>query len=113
MQGPTTSSDETRTGTVHGRRSLSGSCLWLDVAGFSALTDRASGEGAIGTETLSGILTRVYADIVSVVRSNDGEVYFFAGDGALCFWYAASVVELPDSTWAAAHTALSLRRLLS
>jgi class 3 adenylate cyclase/tetratricopeptide (TPR) repeat protein len=95
------------------RRKVSGSCLWLDIAGFSALTDRASSEGATGIEKLSDTVSRLYRQIDEAVRASAGQVLFFAGDGALCFWQVDSTRLLPDSALAAASTALALRSALT
>lgn len=107
------------------RRKISGSCLWLDIAGFSALTDRAQSEGAAGIEKLSDTVSSIYRQIDELVHASAGEVLFYAGDGALCFWREGGAPEVAEevsgeaaearfvAAVAAAHTALSLRTRLS
>ena len=76
--------------TLPARRQLWGSCLWLDVTGFTKLSEKLTKRGPIGIERLSERLNRLYGGISAVVASTGGDVLFFAGDGALCMW------EVPD-----------------
>lgn len=92
---------------------MAGSCLWLDIAGFSALTERASSEGAAGIEKLSDTVSSIYRQIDELVNISAGEVLFYAGDGALCFWRSGSAASSLESAVAAADAALTLRARLA
>lgn len=90
-----------------------GSCLWLDLAGFSKLTDHATSRGPSGIESLSVTLGRLYATIEEVVRVNSGELLFIAGDGALCCWRRDDFQLASDVAFAASTAALALRGALA
>lgn len=94
--------------TVACRRTVWGSCLWLDVSGFSAHSDRLAKRGPAGIALLSEMLGEFYEGIASVVSTLGGDVVFFAGDGALCYWYARDERELGTSATDAAKAALRL-----
>jgi class 3 adenylate cyclase len=94
--------------TVSQRRALWGSCLWLDVSGFTAHSDRLARRSAEGIALLSDMLGEFYDGIGSVVSAASGQVVFFAGDGALCFWNAGYEHELAASAVRAAGAALRL-----
>lgn len=95
--------------TVAGRRELRGSCLWLDVSGFTALSERLAQQGAAGIAAISATLNQFYDGITGVVAASAGDVVFFAGDGALCYWNASGESELAHSAFAAAEAALRLQ----
>jgi class 3 adenylate cyclase/tetratricopeptide (TPR) repeat protein len=94
-------------------RRVIGSCLWLDLADFSKLTDRAMSQGSVGIETLSVTLGHLYATIGEIIEANSGELLFFAGDGALSCWVVDEGHSRRDAVYAASATALALRSALS
>lgn len=87
------------------RRTLLASCLWLDMSGFTPLTERLSAEGPEGIERLSQTLNALYTAVAGVVAGEGGDVMFFAGDGALCLWEASDEAALGRATWQAAAAA--------
>jgi class 3 adenylate cyclase/tetratricopeptide (TPR) repeat protein len=87
------------------RRVLLASCLWLDMSGFTPLTERLSAEGPVGIERLSETLNRLYAAVASAARATSGDVMFFAGDGALCLWEATDAPGVGAAAWLAASAA--------
>ncbi len=95
--------------TKPARRVLLASCLWLDMSGFTPLTERLSSEGPEGIERLSKTLNRLYAAVADATRTTGGDVMFFAGDGALCLWEAVNEEAVGSAAWLAASAA---RRLL-
>jgi class 3 adenylate cyclase/tetratricopeptide (TPR) repeat protein len=90
------------------RRTLLASCLWLDMSGFTPLTERLSAEGPEGIERLSQTLNTLYSTVAGVVAAASGDVMFFAGDGALCLWEAADEASLSEATWQAAGAAWNI-----
>lgn len=91
------------------RRDLVGGCLWLDMSGFTPLTERLSAEGPEGIERLSETLNRLYSAVAGAAAATDGDVVFFAGDGALCLWEAQDEASCAAAAWLAVSAA---RRLL-
>ncbi len=57
-----------------------GVCLFLDIAGFSTLTEEYLEKGKEGAEVLSGLLNGVFSPIVTQVNESGGFVATFAGD---------------------------------
>jgi class 3 adenylate cyclase/tetratricopeptide (TPR) repeat protein len=67
-----------------------GVVLFIDVAGFSALSEALSGSGAYGTEELTRILNDWFDGMVELVSRYGGSVAEFAGDALTAvFWYDA------------------------
>ncbi len=95
------------------RRGLLASCLWLDMSGFTPLTERLSAEGPEGIERLSETLNQLYAAVANVAAATGGDVMFFAGDGALCLWEAADPRALGATTWLAASASQRLLAALT
>jgi class 3 adenylate cyclase len=94
--------------TEPARRVLLASCLWLDMSGFTPLTERLSAEGPVGIERLSETLNRLYAAVGNAARATGGDVMFFAGDGALCLWEATDPQAVSSAAWLAASAAQRL-----
>lgn len=63
-----------RCGTFHG------SCVFVDIAGFTAITGELMVRRKEGAERLSRLLNRVYRPILDRIRSAGGFVPVFAGD---------------------------------
>ena len=54
--------------------------LFLDISGFTALTEKLAQEGPDGTEELTVILNQHFTELVELVNSAGGEVVAYAGD---------------------------------
>ena len=54
--------------------------LFLDISGFTALTERLASEGPDGTEELTIILNQHFTELVELVNAWGGEVVAYAGD---------------------------------
>ena len=54
--------------------------LFLDISGFTALTERLASEGPDGTEELTIILNQHFTELVDLVNVWGGEVVAYAGD---------------------------------
>ena len=64
---------------------LSGAVLFCDITGFTPLTEAFSAFGPEGSESLSLIINRYFAEMIGIVRGYGGEVMKFGGDSMLCF----------------------------
>ena len=60
--------------------------LWIDIVGFTTLSNRLIKQGPRGIETLSRILRDHFDPLLRAVNDHGGEALFFAGDGLLCGW---------------------------
>ncbi len=65
-----------------------GVCLFLDIAGFTPLTERLSRVGAAGAEQMATILSDHFAKFIKVCSSLGGDVVSFEGDAMLVVWWS-------------------------
>ncbi|MCI0416837.1 DUF2791 family P-loop domain-containing protein [bacterium] len=65
---------------------LSGAVLFADISGFTFLSEKLSILGAEGAEIMSSLLNRYFSRMISIVRSEGGEVMKFAGDSIFCLF---------------------------
>lgn len=70
-------------------RSLNGTFLFLDVSGFTALTERLAQRGHEGSEELTDILNRVFGVLLDIAFLHGGDLVKFGGD-ALLLWFDGS-----------------------
>jgi class 3 adenylate cyclase/energy-coupling factor transporter ATP-binding protein EcfA2 len=81
--------------------------LLVDIAGFTAKTDRAAGDGA---ESLTYFINDCFAVLADVIDSEGGDIVAFAGDAILAIWVD------PDAAVATAQAArcgLALRQAMT
>src|SRR3954452_11473201 len=79
--------------------------IFLDIAGFTGLSERLARHGTAGTEQLGGIVRRVIGGSVDVVAAHGGDALAFGGDAitvafavhAAAMRAAGEVVELVRS----------------
>jgi class 3 adenylate cyclase/tetratricopeptide (TPR) repeat protein len=81
----------------------SGSALFADIAGFTALTESLQEKFGIrqGAEELNKTLSVVYGALIHELESHGGSVITFAGDAVLC-WFDDTHGHAPSSAIAAA-----------
>jgi class 3 adenylate cyclase len=65
---------------------LTAATLFVDVAGFTQLTDRLARRGPAGAEALSTALNLYFGRLTDIVTEWGGDVLLFAGDAALAIW---------------------------
>jgi class 3 adenylate cyclase/tetratricopeptide (TPR) repeat protein len=83
---------------------LDGTLLFVDVAGFTALSERLGKTGRAGAEELTGLLDGAFARLLAAAYENGGSLLSFGGDALLLFF------EGPDHHRRAAHAAGVIRR---
>lgn len=84
---------------------LSGAVLFVDVAGFTHLTERLGQLGAAGSEQLSKVIDSCFGRMTDVVTDLGGDVVVYAGDAMLAIWPAADASQLAEMTGLAARAA--------
>src|SRR6185436_3741518 len=62
--------------------------LFVDVAGFTALTEALAARGAAGAEDLTEMLNRYFGQIIDAVLARGGDIVKFAGDAIVAVWPA-------------------------
>lgn len=71
--------EQYRSGRLDGR--LQAVTLFLDISGFSAMTQTLIQHGRDGAETLAQMINHVFEPIISAIYAHGGFVILFAGDG--------------------------------
>ncbi len=61
-------------------RSVDAALLFVDVSGYTALTERLSSLGRVGSETLTDIVNSCFERLIDDVIASDGHVLRFGGD---------------------------------
>lgn len=67
-------------------RSVDGSLVFVDISGFTSLSERLAGRGRIGAEELTGVLDRVFARMLEIAYVRGGYLLKFGGDALLLFF---------------------------
>lgn len=98
-------------GAIHGQM-LSGTILFADVAGFTALTERLSARGQKGVEEMvEEIINPYLKSLLEVLGRFGGDLLKFAGDAILAYFPAAEEEHLAP-TWAV-RAALSMQEVMN
>ena len=66
--------------------SFLGSAMFLDISGFTTMSERLGRLGSEGTEELVGILNRFFAPAIGLIRGSGGDVVAFGGDAITAVW---------------------------
>ncbi len=70
-------------------RELDGTLVYVDISGFTALSEKLATRGRIGAEELTGVLNFVFADMLDIAYDRGGSLLKFGGD-ALLLLFAGS-----------------------
>jgi predicted ATPase/class 3 adenylate cyclase len=70
--------DQSLAGKAHGR--MQAYAMFVDMSGFTALTETLMAQGARGAEQLSKALNDIFSPLVRLVYSRGGFIPYFAGD---------------------------------
>jgi class 3 adenylate cyclase/CRP-like cAMP-binding protein len=65
-----------------------GALMFTDLAGFTKLMEANAGKGKEGAESLLGVLTKYFTDIIEVIGKSGGELLEFTGDALLVLFPA-------------------------
>lgn len=87
-------------------RVVDGSLLFVDVSGFTSLSERLARKGRIGAEELTGVLNRVFGEMLDLVFQRGGSLLKFGGDALLLLF------ETSDHVIQAAASAVEMRAAL-
>ncbi|MBI5822932.1 MAG: AAA family ATPase [Chloroflexi bacterium] len=89
--------------------SYAAAVLFVDISGFTALTEQFAAKGPSGAEDISAVLNDFYGRWINIIKSYGGDIIKFAGDGLLVVWQYNN---LEKATLLAAQTALEARKKL-
>ena len=73
-------------------RSLDGSLVFVDISGFTSLSERLARRGRIGAEELTAVLNRVFGHMLDIVFQRGGSLLKFGGDALLLLFDTADHV---------------------
>ena len=87
-------------------RSVDGSLAFVDISGFTRLTERLARRGVVGAEELSDILDATFGTLLRVARADGAELVKWGGDAVLLLF------DGDDHAARAARSAYRMRRTL-
>ena len=64
-------------------RAVDGSLVFVDISGFTALSERLAKKGQVGAEELTDTLSNCFADLLAVAYAAGGSLMKFGGDALL------------------------------
>ncbi|WP_334076856.1 AAA family ATPase [Paenibacillus sanfengchensis] len=68
----------------------SGAVLFVDISGFTLLSQKLAHQGTIGLEQITGILNACFDTMIDLISRAGGKVVSFAGDALLATWSEGS-----------------------
>ncbi|HZM46853.1 MAG TPA: adenylate/guanylate cyclase domain-containing protein [Burkholderiales bacterium] len=86
--------------------------LFADISGFTALTEKLAGRGAVGMEELSKVISDYFGCLAEVIIAHGGDIVKFAGDAMLALWPATADETLAVATRRATQCALEVQSAL-
>ncbi len=87
-------------------RALDGTVVFVDISGFTKMSERLARHGKVGAEEVTDVLGAVFARLLSVAYGNGGGLIKFGGDALLLFFSGE------DHQERAARAAVGMRRML-
>ncbi len=70
-------------------RTLEGSMVFVDISGFTKMSERLARHGKVGAEEVTEVLGAVFAKLLGVAYGEDGSLLKFGGD-ALLLWFSGT-----------------------
>ncbi|MDP9295823.1 MAG: adenylate/guanylate cyclase domain-containing protein, partial [Actinomycetota bacterium] len=67
-------------------RELSGTVVFVDISGFTKLSERLSKKGKVGAEELTEVLGSCFTRLLAIAYGNGGSLLKFGGDALLLFF---------------------------
>ena len=100
-------------------RSVVGSLLFVDISGFTSLSERLARQGRIGSEELTSVLDRIFGRMLEVSSDRGGSLLKFGGDALLLLFDSedhpiqacAAAVEMKRALREAAQERTSVGRI--
>ena len=87
-------------------REIAGTVAFVDISGFTKLSERLAGHGKVGAEELSDTINRCFVELLAVAYDGGGGLLKFGGD-ALLLWFTGD-----DHEARACRAAVGMRRTL-
>lgn len=98
---------------------VDGSLVFVDISGFTNLSERLAKRGRIGAEELTGVLDMVFGNMLEIVYRRGGFLLKFGGDALLLLFdgrdhvldACAAVVEMRKALREASHQSTSVGKI--
>jgi class 3 adenylate cyclase/tetratricopeptide (TPR) repeat protein len=87
-------------------RVVTGTVAFVDISGFTKLSERLARHGKIGAEALTETIDRCFVALLGIASANDGQLLKFGGDALLLLFTG------PDQAGRACRAVVSMRRAL-
>ena len=87
-------------------QAVDGTLVFVDISGFTSLTEKLARKGRIGAEELTSVLSSVFSDMLGVAYRRGGSLLKFGGDALLLLF------EGPDHPLEAVGAAVDMRAAL-
>lgn len=87
-------------------RALEGTVVFVDISGFTKMSERLARHGKVGAEEVTDVLGAVFSRLLSVAYGNGGGLIKFGGDALLLFFSGE------DHQERGARAAVGMRRML-
>src|ERR1043166_9752821 len=68
------------------RRDLEGTLAFVDISGFTAMSERLAQKGKVGAEEVTEVMNLVFARLLEVAYAGGGGLLKFGGDALLLFF---------------------------
>jgi class 3 adenylate cyclase len=89
---------------------FSGALLFVDISGFTDLTERLARKGPGGTEELTFILNSYVGRLLDLISDHGGDTLKMAGDGLVVAWEAESSARAREPAIRAVQCAEAIQR---
>ena len=93
-------------------REMDATCCFVDISGFTALSERLAKRGRIGAEELTEVLSHVFSRMLDVAYSKGGALLKFGGDALLLIYTGDDHARLAAEGAVAMRAALREARTL-
>ncbi|HET9672032.1 MAG TPA: adenylate/guanylate cyclase domain-containing protein, partial [Actinomycetota bacterium] len=87
-------------------RELEGSVVFVDISGFTSMSERLASRGRVGAEEVTDVLGAVFSRLLGIAYGNGGGLIKFGGDALLLLFTGT------DHPGKAARAAVGMRRTL-
>ena len=87
-------------------RALEGTLAFVDISGFTAMSEKLARQGKVGAEEVSDVMNATFTRLLDVAYANGGGLVKFGGDALLLFFTG------DDHAPRACHAAYGMRRAL-
>src|ERR1700704_2186604 len=83
---PRVTLDWLRTDPAARRRALEGTTAFVDISGFTAMSERLAPKGRLGAEEVTDVMSATFARLLGVAYENGGGLVKLGGDAMLLFF---------------------------